>query len=164
MSGRDDDRSYLDRDKLTYSERDRLRREGGAGRDAPRSGVSKARAEQATKEYLKQIDGLFASDSGGAEGERLARAMRDAHGTSGLAAACRAYRDAVGLPRDPSLLALFLDADDDELVTSALEGLRALQEAGGLEVTRGLKSQLRLLAQGPDDDAAEAAEEILDAI
>ena len=46
MSGRDDDRpDYLDREKKSFSELDRLRREGGSGGDRPRS----AAAEQPTR-------------------------------------------------------------------------------------------------------------------
>jgi hypothetical protein len=70
----------------------------------------------------------------------------------------------VGLPRDLSLLSLFLDAGDASLAAEALQGLRALQEAGELSISRGLQSQLRLLAQAPDDAVAEAAEEILEGI
>jgi len=42
------------------------------------------------------------------------------HGTAGLADACRAYRDALGLPADASLLSIFLDAGDPALVCAAL--------------------------------------------
>ena len=67
---------------------------------------------------------------GGAEGERLAREMREARGTPDLAGACRAYRDAVGLPEDPAQLSLFLDSGDPELVLAALGALRAAQAGG----------------------------------
>ena len=105
---------------------------------------------------------MFSKNPGGAEGEHLANAMRDARGTPGLADACRAYREAVGVPEDASLLSLFLDAGESELVLTGLDALRSAHSGGKLHVTSGLRTQLRLLAQGPDDDVAEAAEELLE--
>ncbi len=158
MSGRDGER-----EKKSFSELDRLRRERRSGAEPePRSPAQRERSEAATKQYLKSMDRLFAGGAGGAEVERLARAMRDAHGTPGLAEACRAYREALGVPPDTTLLSLFLDCGDRELVHGALERLRACSAAGELEISRGLRSQLRVLAQGSDDEAAEAAEELLD--
>ena len=96
-----DDRSWNDGDKLSFSERDRRRRErsSGSGEDRPQSRAGRERSASAAKKYLKEIDGLFAK---GAKKEisDLANAMRDAHGSSGLAAACRAYVEAAGPPGD----------------------------------------------------------------
>jgi hypothetical protein len=162
---RDDDRpGFLDRDKKSFSELDRLRRErrgsGEAGRAA--GPAQKARLESAKKQYLKQIDSLFAAGEGGAEGERLAAAVRDARGTPGLAAACRAYRDAVGAPGDAALVSCFLDAGEPELVIAGLEALRAGRAAGRIELLPGLRTQLRMLAHSSDDAVASAAEELLE--
>jgi hypothetical protein len=156
--------TYLDREKLSYAERDRLRRERRSSGDAPpRSPAARARVEAANKLYLKEIDHLFApAGEGGAEGRRLAEVMRDAHGSPGLADACRAYRAAVGVPSERPLLALFLDSGVVELVIDALAGLRTLSDAGSLEVSAGLKSQLRMLVDDADADVAEGAEELLE--
>ena len=162
---RDDDRpGFLDRDKKSFSELDRRRREGRSRPEErrPASPAQQARLEAAKKQYLKQIDGLFAKGKGGAEGERLAAAVREARGTPGLAAACRAYRDAVGVPSDAALIACFLDADDAELALAALEALRAAREQGSLSLGSGLRTQLRMLAESPDDAVASAAEELLE--
>ncbi|MGH0037839.1 MAG: hypothetical protein ACQGVK_22650 [Myxococcota bacterium] len=151
-----------DRPKRTFSERDRMRREGGgdpAGR--PRGKAAEARVRQATTEYLKEADKLFASGAGGAEGERLAGEIRKSHGTPELAGACRAYLEALGPPRDASLLALFLDTGDSELAVLALQALLELRREGALEPSAGLRSQLRVLEQGFDDAVAEAAEDLL---
>ncbi len=51
-----DDRSWNDGDKLSFSERDRMRREGRASDDRRPRGVSKAKVESATKQYLKRLD------------------------------------------------------------------------------------------------------------
>lgn len=165
MSGDDarDKPSWTQRDKLSFSELDRRRRERRSSGDAPAKGPgAQAREGAATQQYLKHLDGMF-SKSGGAEAERLANAMHDAHGTPGLADACRAYRDELGVPDDPSLLSLFLDSGDRELVLVGLEALGSAHAAGALRAKRGLKTQLELLAQGSDDAVAEAAEDLLDA-
>ena len=89
---------------------------------------------------------------------------RDEHSRplSKVAQACRAYREALGMPSNRSLLTLFLDSDDQELVLAGLDALSGAQRQAGLEVSAGLKSQLRVLAQGFDDAVAEAAEELLE--
>ena len=161
---RDDDRpGFLDRDKKSFSELDRQRRERrGSNERRPSHPAQQARVASATKQYLEQVDSLFAKGRGGAEGDRLARAVRDARGTPGLAAACRAYRDAVGAPPDAALVACFLDAGEPDVVLVGLEALRAQRAGGALQVTPGLRTQLRMLAQDPDDAVASAAEDLLD--
>lgn len=163
---RDDDRpGFLDRDKKSFSELDRQRRERrGSDERRPSHPAQQARVAAAKKQYLEQVGSLFAKGKGGAEGERLARATRDARGTPGLAAACRAYRDAVGMPSDVALVACFLDAGEPDIVLVGLEAVRARRAAGDLEVTPGLRTQLRMLAQHPDDEVASAAEDLLEGV
>jgi hypothetical protein len=155
----DDDRP---REKLSWREIDR-RRGGARTREDPRpqSPAQRARSEAAAKAYMRQLDGLFTTARGGVEGERLARALREARGTPELGPACRAYREALGLPQDHAQLALFLECGDPELVLAALEALRAAHGQGTLQSTSGLRTQLRMLAQDPDDAVAEGAEELL---
>jgi len=157
---RDDERG--ERPRRSWREIDQMRDRASAPRDErrPRGAAAEARAKTATHEYLKRADQLFAGSRGGAEGERLARAMRDAQGTSALAAACAAYRDAVGLPGDPALLALFLDSGERGLVLAALRELAA-RRARGAALAAGLQSQARLLAESADDEIAESAEALL---
>ena len=161
--GQDDDRpSWVEREKKSFSELDRMRREGrSGGKPRPRSAAAQARATQATKQYVKEIDGVFSSGKG-EQREKLSQAMRDARGTPGLAAACRAYRDAVGLPADARHISCFLDTGDRELVVNGLEALRQAHEAGDIEMTAGLRTQLRMLAEDPDDEVAVRAEELIE--
>jgi len=153
-----------DRDERpSWSEIDRMRDKAPTQRERePRSPADRARAAEATRAYVKELDKLF-SDTGGGEGEALAKAVHDAHGSPELAAACRTFVEALGVPRDVALLQAFLDADDPSVVVPALEALRALQRAGELAASPGLRSQLRVLAQSFDDDVAGVAEEILEA-
>jgi len=161
--GQDDDRpSWVEREKKSFSDLDRMRREGRSDAERrPRSPAAQERATQATKQYVQQIDGIFSSGKG-EQLEKLAQAMRDARGTPGLADACRAYRDAAGLPVDARHISCFLDAGERELVVDGLEALRQVHEAGELEVTAGLRTQLRMLAEDSDDEVAEKAEELIE--
>lgn len=151
-----------DRPKLSFSERDRRRREKEQGYDSqPRGAAAQARSKEATASYLKEVDKLFTDAKGGVEGEALAKAVEDAHGTPEFTAACIAYRDGLGMPTEAALLSRFLDADAPALVAEALRGFAAGHAAGTLEISRGVKSQLRVLEQSPDDDVAYEAEELL---
>jgi hypothetical protein len=161
-----DDKGWLDRDKKSFAELDRQRREGGGaggGAREPRSEAERERSAAATKQYMKEVDGVF---SGGdrAEREKLATAMRDAHGTPGLADACRAYLAAGGPPSELPLISLFLDSGEPELILHGYDALRAGGEQGAVTLSGSLRSQLRILAEDPDDAVAEGAEELLEAL
>lgn len=163
MPGRDDDRpDYLDRDKKSYSELDRERRERRSGGDPPRGAGAARRSQEASKQYLEEIDGMF----GGRKDEavKLGRAMLEARGTAALPAACRAFLDAAGLPTELRYASCFLDTGEPELVLAGLRGLEAAREAGSLEVTPGLRTQLRMLVEDPDDEVAGSAEDLLEAL
>lgn len=147
--------------KLTYSERDRMRREGAGG---PKSGRARADEEKRSRDALLAADSLFAGaeQSGGEEGKALAQAVRDAHGTSDLPAACRAYFDALGPPIVTELISIFLDAAEKDLSVATLDELLRQKEVGGLELTGGLKRQIRIISEDFDDDLASRAEELLE--
>jgi len=163
--GDDDERpAYHDRDKKSFAERDRMRRESRPGEARPRDPAAQRRSAAGAQAYLKQLDQLFVGGPGGADGKRLARAMLDARGTPGLSDACRAYLDAVGPPREARLISCFLDTGDRELVCAGLEALRETRARAELEVSAGLLRQLRMLADGPDDEVAEHAEALMDDI
>ncbi|MBW2270934.1 MAG: hypothetical protein JRH16_20445 [Deltaproteobacteria bacterium] len=155
----DEDRAgYLDRDKKSFSELDRMRRDGG---DGSRGAAAEQRSEQASKEYRKQLDGLFSSGDA-AEHEGLATALLDARGTPGLAEACRAYQAAVGLPTQLRQISCFLDSDALDVLLAGLAAARGAHEAQTLEASAGLRTQLRMLADHADDAVAEAAEALLE--
>jgi hypothetical protein len=148
--------------KLSYSERDRMRREGGRSGGRPPSRRDKAEAERRSQEALVVADSLFTDEKGGQEGKEVADAVRAAHGTSDLASACRAYADTVGPPATAELASLFLDAGEKELSLVALDELIRRKEQGDLELDGGLKRQIRILSEDFDDDLASRAEDILE--
>lgn len=141
--------------KLNFSERDRRRREGNSDERA-HDGL---RSKEATAQYLRKIDQLFSEPKD--ETAKLVDAVREAHGTPQLAAACRQYLDQAGTPTEPALIAMFFDARDRELTVCVLEALRDAVQAGQFEVPRSLQSPLRTLAYGTDDNVASLAEDLL---
>jgi hypothetical protein len=158
LSGDDDERP-----RLSWSEIDKRRDRGGRRDDRerrPRGPAAEARSRAATRAYLGKLDAALFGKAG-AGGEPLARAVRDAHGTPGLADACAAYLAAFGPPRDAALASLFLDAPRRELVLAGLAGLATLRGAGRLALGRSLRGQLSLYAEGGDDEVAALAEELL---
>ena len=68
------------------------------------------------------------------------------------------YREVAGFPDDAAMLGMFLDSGDAELVVGGLKALQAALEAGGFKASGGLRSQIRMLAEDPDDEVAELAE------
>ena len=152
-----------DRSKLTFAELDKLRREGGSpGGKRPRGRWAQAQAERATDQYKKHLDSLFSSDPGGKRGEELAAEMREAHGTDGFVAACRAYCDEVGFPVDPELIGLVLDTGDADLVVGMLEAILDGVSSGAFELSKGLRTQVGTLAEDFNASIADVAEEILE--
>lgn len=163
MTGRDEDRpAYHEREKKSFAELDRARRERSDAGNRPRSPGDQAKEKAATKQHLAQADALFGGKR--EEVEALVRAMHDARGSDGLGAACRATLDAVGAPTDLRDVSCFLDSGDVELVRVGLQQLLALHEAGDLPASSGLRTQLRMLSQDSDDEVAERAEELLERI
>lgn len=148
--------------KLTYSERDRLRREGGGSAGRPRSRRAKIDEEKRSREALVVADALFTDEKGGQQGKALADAVRAAHGTTDLPSACRAYLETVGPPATVELASVFLDAGVKELSLIALDELLRKKDAGDLEVEGGLKRQIRILSEDFDDDLASRAEDLLE--
>ena len=152
-----------DRPRLSWREIDQLRSgKRDSGEPRPRGRRAEADAERASAEYKKQLDSMFSTGHGGAEGEALAEAMRHAHGTPEFVAACTAYRDQVGFPNDPELLGLFLDSGEHALVVGALENVLSAVSAGDIALPKGLRSQLAMLAEVFDATIADIAEEILE--
>ena len=163
MNGEDDERG--DRPRLSWSEQDKRRGKARShtGERRPLGAAAEALAAKAAQSYLKKLDQqLFAKGGAGAAvGNKLAGAVRDAVGTPALDDACRAYLAEVGAPATAPLIAAFLDARDRALRIGALAALGEAIAAGGVVLTAGLRSQLRVLAEGSDDEMAERAEAIL---
>jgi hypothetical protein len=155
-----------EREKLSWAEIDKRRDKARTsyspqGDGHPRGRRAQERAARESRDALVQADALFSADPGGEEGAALAKAVRDAHGTPELESACRTYMAELGVPTAVDLLSIMLDTGQTEIMIAALEKLFALKQKGKLEITGGLKAQLRLLAQEPNDDVAGLSEDLL---
>jgi hypothetical protein len=148
--------------KLTYSERDRMRREGGGSGGRRPNRREEAEQAERSNEALVVADALFTDEKGGQEGKALADAVRAAHGTADLISACRAYVESVGPPATSELASIFLDAGEKDLSLMALDELLRKKDAGDLELDGGLKRQIRILSEDFDDDLASRAEDLLE--
>jgi len=154
-----------DRPRRSWSEIDRLREKGRSGPEhEPRGRHARARARRATEAYVKQLDSLFTHEPGGGPAVELANAVREAHGSDRAAEACRAYRDAIGHPRDGELVTIFLDSGDPQLVVGALDAALEASRAGDFAASPGLRRQLGMLAEDFDDAVASRAEELLEGL
>ncbi|MEN8182338.1 MAG: hypothetical protein ABFS46_07365 [Myxococcota bacterium] len=163
MSETDDD---SERPRLSWSEIDKRRdRPRTRADERPRGAAAEARSGVAAKRYLAKMgEQLFRAEAAGGEAGSLARAVRDAHGTPALPAACQRYLEEAGSPPDVALAVLFLDAQSPALQTAGLEALSTLHTEGTLTPSAGMRSQLRILSESSDDDVAYAAEELLAAL
>ena len=151
-----------DDQKLSYSERDRLRREGGGSGQRPKSHRARVEDEKRSHDALQVADSLFTDAKGGQAGKTLANAVLAAHGTAELAGECRAYLEQIGPPTELELISIFLDAGEKDLTVCGLDALLCRKRAGDLEIGGGLKPQIRILSEDFDDDLASRAEEILE--
>ncbi|MFP6654588.1 MAG: hypothetical protein VCB25_03100 [Myxococcota bacterium] len=148
--------------KLSYSERDRMRREGTGAR--PPSRRQRVEHEKRSRDALAVADSLFTDEQGGQAGKALADAVRAAHGSAELATECRAYLEQIGPPAETELVSIFLDAGDKQLSLCALDVLLQRTGAGGLNLEAGLMRQVRIFSEDFDDDLASRAEEILESV
>ena len=146
--------------KLSYSERDRMRRDGGK-RERPVHGRDREVEEKRSRLALAAAEDLFTDEKGGQAGKTLANAVREAHGTKELPAACHAYLEKVGPPASGELASIFLDAGEKVISLPVLDDLLRQKTLGTLEIEGGLKRQIRLLAEDFDDDLASRAEDLL---
>ena len=152
-----------DRPRLSWREIDQRRDSKRSGEEQrPRGRSAQAEEKRASDEYKKHLDTMFSEEQGGAEGEQLAQATREAHGTPEFVSACQAYRDAVGWPADAELLGLFIDSGEQDLVVGALEAVLAGIEREQTLPSKGLRSQIALLAEDFNSAIADVAEEILE--
>lgn len=152
-----------EKEKLSWREIDELRRQkrSGVSRVTPRGEEAKARVKEATKEYLRKADELFSSTAKGKGGENLGHEVEEARGRPRFDRTCKAYIRDRGAPIDADLASIFLDSEDEEVLSFGLEGLLAVRAKGALSLTPGLRARVRTLAQHPADTIAYLAEDIL---
>ena len=138
-----------------------MRRDREKGYDTPRGRGGQQRQAAQRDAALKMAEAVFSEEGAGERGDELAKAVRAAHGTPDLLEACQTFVAEVGMPKSVDLLQIFIDTGDNALMVPALEALLERKESGELELSAGLKSQLRTLSEDPDDDIAGLSEDLL---
>lgn len=153
-----------ERDKISFSELDRLRREkkSGNNRRRPESEQSQRRSRAATARYRQRIDEKFFGRKEDAPRLRLEQRVRDAHGSPEFGRVFREYVDGFGMPGDVNLLLTLLDLQDERDVLRVLEALDAGLESAELPQRNLLRSRLRNMEISTSSDAlADAATDLL---
>lgn len=149
-----------DREKLSFSELDRKRKEKRSGGGRRRGGSRNSR--RAANAYKKKIDERLFGKKGDAGRSRMLERLRASQGTPGFARVYREYVRGHGMPEDIPTLMVLLDVDEEQ---EALKVIDALESAAGSAPTEQkslLKSRLRNLEMSTSSDAlADAAAELI---
>lgn len=182
MGSRGDDESIRDRDKKSFSELDRLRRERKYGRDNDSPGQRRIESSQAYSNYKRQLNRAF---DGGALPDAIkeklgetefgkqkkarkaaAKAVTEAAGESAIFAAFVAYKEAHGFPEEEEVLGKLLELEaEPEVVGEALRTIGKLAAQGSLKRGKSLKARIKTAQMTvDDDDVFAAAKELLEQI
>jgi hypothetical protein len=153
-----------DRDKLTFSERDKLQREkraeGGSRRG--RGGRAQQRSRWASNSYKRKVEERLFGKKEDAPRRRLEERLREAHDTPNFLRVYREYAKTFGMPSSIDLLMLLLDLGEDREIVRVLEQLGDVVEDAPQEQRNLLRSRLRNLEMSASSDAvADAAADLL---
>ncbi len=159
-----------DREKLSFSERDKRRREkkngsgrGGGGSET-RSEAAQRRSRQAAARYRRQVEDRLFGKKADRGRLRLEERLRAAQGTPNFFRTFREYLKSYGMPEDMGLLMLLLDLEPERdvlKVTEAIDGKIGTNDVSA-EQKSLLRSRLRNLEMATQSDAvADAAAELL---
>lgn len=151
--------SDRDRDKVSFSELDKRRRERSTG--GRRRGQSK-QSRWATAAYKRKVDEQLFGRKGDAARSRMRERLRASQGSPAFLRTYREYVRDYGMPEDLQTLMLLLDLDDER---ESLKVMQAIESAVGSvtpEERSMLRGRLRNLEMSTSSDAlADAAVDLL---
>ncbi|MFQ5515014.1 MAG: hypothetical protein ACE5FG_11325 [Myxococcota bacterium] len=153
-----------DRDKISFSELDRRRREKRRGSDdrRPRGERARQRSRAAASRYRQKIEEKLFGKREDAARLRLEQRLRDTHGSPLFGRTFREYVKGYGMPADIPLLVTLLDLDEERDLLQVLQALDGLLADAPPEHRSLLKSRLRNLEMSTSSDVlADAAGDIL---
>jgi hypothetical protein len=153
-----------DREKLTFSERDKLQREKRAEGNSrqPRNARAQQRARWASGAYKRKVEERLFGKREDAPRRRLEERLREAHDTPNFLRIYREYTKTFGMPEAIDLLMLLLDLGEDREILRVLEQLEGTLETAPQEQLTLLRSRLRNLEMSASSDAvADAAADLL---
>ena len=153
-----------ERDKISFSELDKKRREKKRGSDErrPRGEKAQQRSRAASLRYRQRIDEKLFGKREDAARLRLEERLRDTHGTQLFSRTFREYVKGYGMPEDVPLLLTLLDLDEERDLLRVLQALDGIVDSVQPEHRNLLRSRLRNLEMSTSSDAlADAAGELL---
>jgi hypothetical protein len=153
-----------ERDKISFSELDRRRREkkSNGRQKQPRGEQAQRRSRATAARYRDRIDKELFGNREDAPRLRLEQRLRDAQGSPDFGRTFREYLKGYGMPSDMGLLLMLLDLDAERDVLQVLEALNSAVESAPLEQRNLLRSRLRNLEMSTSSDVlADAATDLL---
>jgi len=148
--------SDRDRDKVSFSEQDKRRRQKAAG--APNRGQSSRRARWASETYKRKVDEQLFGNKRDAARLRMEERLRGAQGSPAFLRTYREYVRDYGMPQDIQTLILLLDLDDERESLKVLQQLETTAQSSTPEQKSLLRGRLRNLEMSASSDAvADAA-------
>lgn len=151
-----------DREKISFSELDRIRREKRSGGDGrPRSEQGQRRSRAAANRYKRKVEERLFGKGENAARLRHEDRLRESHGSPAFRSTCKDYFRTQGFPKDPGLLVLMLDLEEERDVLGVLGAIREVMEEAAPEQRSLLRSRLRNLEMSASSDAvADAAADL----
>jgi hypothetical protein len=154
-----------DREKLSFSERDKRRREkqraGGGNGNGDRS-KNPRRSRWASEAYKRKVDERLFGRKGDAARQRLEDRLRESQGSPAFLRTYREYIRDYGMPEDMQLLLMLLDLEDEREGLKVMEALEARAGTVPPEQKNLLRGRLRNLEMSTSSDAlADAATSLL---
>jgi hypothetical protein len=148
-----------EREKISFSELDRMRREKRRqGERRPRGEQAERRSRAAASSYKRKVEERLFGRGADAARLRLDERLREAHGSPTFRSTYKEYVRAYGFPEDVGLLVLLLDLDDEREVLRVLDAIQEVLEEAPPEQRSLLRSRLRNLEMSARSDAlADAA-------
>ncbi len=155
--------SDRDKDKVSFSERDRRSREKRKNGDQkrPRGEGAQRRSRAASSMYRRRIDEKLFGKRGDAGRHRREERLREAHGSPNFVRTFREYVKDFGMPNDVQLLIRLLDLNEDRDVLKVIDAIGSAVEAAP-EHRSLIRKRLQNLEMTTGSDAlADAAADLL---
>lgn len=152
--------SDRDRDKASFSELDKRRRDK-ASSGGRRRGHSK-QSRWASAAYKRKVDEQLFGRKGDAARSRMQERLRSSQGSPTFLRTYREYVRDYGMPQDLSTLMLLLDLDDERESLKVMDAIQAAVGSVTPDEKNLLRGRLRNLEMSTQSDAlADAAVELL---
>lgn len=154
-----------DQEKISFSERDKRRREQKNGQKQPRGKPAQKRSRWASEAYKRRVDERLFGKKADAGRSRMEERLRQSQGSPEFLRTYRGYLRDFGMPADVNLLLLLLDLDEEREVLKVIEELDSSWKKASPDEKNLLRKRLRNFELATSSDAlADAAADLLSRI